>query len=70
MEELKVGDLVKLKSDGPVMTVGRKEVSGEFADLIRCQWFVNNILQTGYFERESLEPVEPNDGLPVGVHNQ
>jgi uncharacterized protein YodC (DUF2158 family) len=57
-----VGDIVKLKSGGPPMTV--KEVFEPDADDIlrrkntyeyRCQWFAGSKLQDGIFTEEGLE---------------
>ena len=46
------GDIVKLKSGGPEMTV--KSVAG----MINCQWFAGKKLESGYFDPNSLEYVE------------
>lgn len=53
-EEFKVGEIVKLKSGGPDMTV--KEWSNYHKDYI-CQWFAGKKLEQGHFQAESLEPV-------------
>ncbi len=45
------GDLVKLKSGGPVMAV--KAVHGY--DSILCQWFGGKKLESGHFHSDSLE---------------
>ena len=53
-QELKIGDVVKLKSGGSVMTVNSIEENGE----INCQWFSGdklNKLEDGYFPPNSLE---------------
>jgi uncharacterized protein YodC (DUF2158 family) len=54
-----LGDIVKLKSGGPDMTV--KEVissmSGVFGGNYRCQWFAGKKLDMGVFPQESLLPV-------------
>jgi len=53
-QELKIGDVVKLKSGGPIMTVKNIEENGE----IYCQWFSGdklNKLEDGYFPPASLE---------------
>ncbi|GAB2582469.1 DUF2158 domain-containing protein [Dyella jejuensis] len=57
----KLGDIVKLKSGGPDMTVNEillsypaKQPTGEY----RCQWFAGKKLDTGVFPVESLEPVQ------------
>ena len=55
-----VGDIVKLKSNGPDMTV--KEVmtklNDEFSGNYRCQWFAGKKLDNGVFPQESLLKVE------------
>ena len=51
MAELKVGDVVKLKSGGPVMTVSRV---AEESRLYDCQWFDGTELRTGRFAPDSL----------------
>lgn len=50
MNSFSVGDVVKLKSGGPKMTV----VSVE-ADLVDCSWFKNEELMHGSFVPDSLE---------------
>ena len=46
----KVGDIVRLKSGGPAMTV--QEVLGE--SRFRCQWFGGRKLESGVFPIQSL----------------
>lgn len=49
---LKQGDIVKLKSGGPVMTLSKIEQG----NTVICQWFDNdNKLHTDRFRLESLE---------------
>jgi len=50
--EFKKGDLVKLKSGGPTMTVSEIE-----NNRIYCQWFANNELKTEVIEAEALVKV-------------
>ncbi|MDA2937027.1 DUF2158 domain-containing protein [Acidobacteria bacterium AH-259-A15] len=52
-QKFKSGDIVKLKSGGPNMTV-----DSYVASHIRCSWFAGNKLQMGSFEEDSLERVE------------
>jgi uncharacterized protein YodC (DUF2158 family) len=49
MKTFKVGDLVRLKSGGPVMTVASVGQS------VHCQWFAGAKLEKGFFDAESLE---------------
>lgn len=51
-EELKVGDIVQLRSGGPEMIVQAVPVSP--IDKYRCQWFVGAKPQVGYFRTETL----------------
>lgn len=50
--EIKVGDVVKLKSDGPKMTVDSFAFGSD--DLVRCCWFVGSSLQDAPFDKGSL----------------
>ena len=47
--KFKIGDIVKLKSGGPEMTVMKAGDS-----LITCQWFAGKKLALGRFEMDSL----------------
>ena len=51
-----VGDIVKLKSGGPEMTV--RTVPTEMVKFYRCQWFAGKKLEQGDFPGESLETVK------------
>jgi uncharacterized protein YodC (DUF2158 family) len=53
-KEFKVGDIVKLKSGGPDMTV---EGWNAYHGAYDCQWFAGKKLDTGLFKFESLELV-------------
>lgn len=55
MAVFKVGNLVVLKSGGPVMTV--EEVFG--GDRIKCPWFSGKKLEDGYFAPASLQAAPP-----------
>ena len=51
--QFKVGDVVKLKSGGPNMTVrSAPEMPGQ---VYQCQWFAGKKLEQGAFREESLE---------------
>ena len=50
-EKLKVGDLVRLKSGGPVMTV--RDVNA-LDNHYWCQWFAGKKLELGNFPGDSL----------------
>lgn len=47
--KFKTGDLVQLKSGGPVMTVKERDSWG-----YKCQWFAGKKLDIGSFPEDSL----------------
>ena len=51
-----VGDIVKLKSGGPEMTV--RAVPTEYAKHYVCQWIAGKKLEQGNFPGNSLESVD------------
>jgi len=51
-----VGDIVKLKSGGPEMTV--RAIPTELTKSYTCQWFAGKKLEQGSFPGDSLEPVK------------
>ncbi|MEZ7276977.1 YodC family protein [Pseudoalteromonas sp. 68 DY56-GL68] len=52
----KIGDIVKLKSGGPEMTV---QILPDHRSLYyKCQWFAGKKLESGVFQEDSLEAVE------------
>lgn len=54
-KKFKQGDLVKLKSGSPVMTVSQYFHEGDPAyEAILCKWFENAKLNKGYFKEEML----------------
>lgn len=58
-----MGDKVKLKSGGPLMTVHQTDVSQPhlYRGNNRCQWFAGKKLEEGYFPDESLEEAKDDD---------
>jgi len=52
-QKLKIGDVVKLKSGGPTMTVNNVDKNGQ----IYCQWFAGEYdkAREGYFQSDSLQ---------------
>ncbi|UEP49638.1 DUF2158 domain-containing protein [Burkholderia ambifaria] len=54
---LKMGDVVVLKSGGPMMTIG--SLNTQYA---RCQWFDGKELKHGDFGVDSLKYPEKNEG--------
>lgn len=56
--EFKIGDLVKLKSGGPDMTVRHISVADDGSvNYLSCQWFAGKKLDDGRFPKESLDLV-------------
>lgn len=56
MSEIRKGDVVRVKSGGPKMTVwqvGKAAMTG--ADTVWCVWFVGNTKHDGTFEPDALE---------------
>lgn len=49
-EQYKIGDIVKLKSGGPNMTVGMVLAKGRY----RCQWFAGSKDQSADFWADAL----------------
>lgn len=64
-EQIREGDLVQLKSGGPVMTVVRVNGPGTLS----CKWFKGSKVNTDYFPPSALRKVpEGADRTPsVGV---
>lgn len=57
------GDIVKLKSGGPRMTVkGYFRLFGQ-PDTVECQWFVGGKLNYGKFAEDSLDRVPDDEDL-------
>ncbi len=49
MEEFEVGDVVRLKSGSPSMTIESIDAEG-----INCAWFVNDEVHYNYFNKEMI----------------
>jgi len=58
MSEFKPGDVVRLKSGGPAMTVDEIEKKGTALSIF-CFWFDGAQLEDGEFAPASLAPTEP-----------
>jgi uncharacterized protein YodC (DUF2158 family) len=54
-ERFKIGQIVRLKSGGPKMTVGFIDHNN---GMCRCQWFTEGKLEKGDLPHESLENLE------------
>jgi uncharacterized protein YodC (DUF2158 family) len=53
-EKLKIGDVVRLKSGGPMMTVGSLETAYE-GQRVRCDWIADDgVLHTAAFASAQL----------------
>ncbi|WP_417909333.1 YodC family protein [Candidatus Electronema sp. PJ] len=57
-EKIEVGQIVRLKSGGPKMTVG---IITHSNGMCICQWFTEGKLEKGDLPLESLESVEPDE---------
>lgn len=55
--DFEVGDLVQLKSGGPVMTVQSSDTVGATGQIC-CQWFGGKKLEEGWFPPKSLKRAE------------
>jgi uncharacterized protein YodC (DUF2158 family) len=53
-----IGDVVRLKSGGPKMTIDTVNYAGH-SGLVRCVWFSENEVRYDNFSKESLELVVP-----------
>ena len=54
--DFKKGDLVRLRSGGPVMTVH----SADYSDTIQCTWFdAKQARQLQSFDQETLDKFQP-----------
>jgi uncharacterized protein YodC (DUF2158 family) len=52
MSQWKVGDIVQLKSGGPVMTV--TSIRNDIGQ-VACNWFLRDEAKNGWFPPEALE---------------
>ena len=59
-KKFKPGDIVRLKSGGPDITVEYND-EVENRRIVGCQWFLENKLQEGFFNEASLELVQKSD---------
>jgi len=55
-EEFKAGDIVRLKSGGPDMTVSGLTYT---KDELVCKWFGGKKLEEGHFPPQAIERVPP-----------
>lgn len=66
--KFKSGDIVRLKSAGPEMTVKeeRKDFSTKIPlGLYECQWFAGKKLEAGVFPEDSLETAVVKAAIPA-----
>jgi uncharacterized protein YodC (DUF2158 family) len=59
-----IGNIVKLKSGGPEMTVAEERNYSGVSVMMRCQWFDGKKLEQGEFPSNSLELVKPVPKVP------
>jgi uncharacterized protein YodC (DUF2158 family) len=61
-QQFKSGELVQLKSGGPVMTVQAfHNGSGNY----HCTWFAGKKLDSGYFAPASIQPAVLKPAVPL-----
>jgi uncharacterized protein YodC (DUF2158 family) len=56
--DIKVGDIVTLKSGGPNMTAGKISNLSNGDAFVSCYWFVNGEVKTAGFAIETLKLVQ------------
>ena len=62
-DEFQVGDTVRLKSEGPVMTVDMTPSQNDVRQEYYCVWFSDKKeKREEYFPEEALEKAEPASG--------
>ncbi|MCA9769715.1 MAG: DUF2158 domain-containing protein [Gemmatimonadetes bacterium] len=60
-QSFETGDIVRLKSGGPRMTVVRYPDFSIDGNWVRCQWFGGTKLNSGDFTEETLELIDVDD---------
>jgi uncharacterized protein YodC (DUF2158 family) len=73
MAVFKSGDLVVLKSGGPVMTVDTVNTDIFDDDKITgvlCVWFVGEKFERVRFDHRAIEPANPQAALPEGERSE
>lgn len=60
MANLNVGDVVRIKSGGPNMTIELLG-TGSNSNECKCQWFVGSKLQDGWFDINTLVIVDEEE---------
>lgn len=68
MPKFKVGDLVKLKSSSPVMTVNHVVVATKV--YVDTTWFAGAKHNTARFEEGALELAPPNAAAPASTQKK
>lgn len=66
--KFKCGDIVRLKSVGPEMTVKDERVDYQTKaplGLYECQWFAGKKLESGVFPEDSLETAVVKAAIPA-----
>lgn len=54
-KRFKVGDVVQLRSGGPLMTIDALKVDSD-KKAVRCTWFIDGRLESSLFHPKTLKP--------------
>lgn len=70
MTQFQIGDVVQLKSGGPVMTVENPSFQSNPGPVVRCEWFdAKGLKQIGVFKEEMLERYDNTPARVVDVRH-
>lgn len=64
MAKFNVGDVVRLKSGGPAMTVSEVVVQNPI--IVICMWFSGSEIKSAGFDENLVDTSEADGGLKIG----